>query len=211
MSNVESIEAELESSSRNIRRAWCSTSRRSISSTARESRCCCARPRRPNSSSCETRRRSCGASSSPPDCRMCSESSHDRGTHVSERSGIGQAGSPLRARQVLTGEAAELADAVAVMVSELATNSVRHTATEFTVSIDRGPARDPSRGHRCGRSATDVAIPGPTRTVRARAPDRHGPRRRLGCRRDGRPTGKDRVVQCRRSAGPATRRTRIRG
>ena len=43
------------------------------------------------------------------------------------------------ARQVLTGVAADLADAVAVMVSELATNSVRHTATEFTVSIDRGP------------------------------------------------------------------------
>lgn len=40
---------------------------------------------------------------------------------------------------VLTGVAPEVAEAVTLMVSELATNSVRHAATEFTVSIDRDP------------------------------------------------------------------------
>jgi anti-sigma regulatory factor (Ser/Thr protein kinase) len=33
----------------------------------------------------------------------------------------------------------QLADAVAVMVSELAANAVRHTGSHFTVSIDRSP------------------------------------------------------------------------
>jgi two-component sensor histidine kinase len=41
--------------------------------------------------------------------------------------------------QALTGVGPELADAIAVMVSELTTNSVRHAATDFTVSIDQQP------------------------------------------------------------------------
>jgi Signal transduction histidine kinase len=39
----------------------------------------------------------------------------------------------------LTGVAPEVAEVATLLVSELATNSVRHAATEFTVSIDRDP------------------------------------------------------------------------
>jgi anti-sigma regulatory factor (Ser/Thr protein kinase) len=46
-----------------------------------------------------------------------------------------------RARRFVAGEIAgvdpEVAAEVAIMVSELATNSVRHTATEFSVFVDR--------------------------------------------------------------------------
>ena len=66
------------------------------------------------------------------------------------------------ARQVLTGVAADLADAVAVMVSELATNSVRHTATEFTVSIDRGPHEIRVAVTDAGDQQPTLRSPGPT-------------------------------------------------
>ena len=39
----------------------------------------------------------------------------------------------------VTGITAELTDELLVMVSELTTNSVRHTATPFTVEIDQDP------------------------------------------------------------------------
>jgi len=41
------------------------------------------------------------------------------------------------AAEVLIGIDPDLADAVIVMVSELVTNSVRHAASEFTVSVER--------------------------------------------------------------------------
>jgi anti-sigma regulatory factor (Ser/Thr protein kinase) len=41
------------------------------------------------------------------------------------------------ARESLAGVSDEVLDVVALMVSELATNSVRHTDTDFTVSVDR--------------------------------------------------------------------------
>lgn len=41
------------------------------------------------------------------------------------------------ATQTLAGIPPDVADAIAVMVSELATNAVRHAATDFTVTIDR--------------------------------------------------------------------------
>jgi anti-sigma regulatory factor (Ser/Thr protein kinase) len=42
--------------------------------------------------------------------------------------------------QTLAGLAPQLSDAVAVMVSELAANAVRHTGLHFTVTIDRSDA-----------------------------------------------------------------------
>lgn len=66
------------------------------------------------------------------------------------------------ALQVLTGVAADLADAVAIMVSELATNSVRHTATEFTVSIDRGPQEIRVAVTDAGDHQPTLRSPGPT-------------------------------------------------
>ncbi len=66
------------------------------------------------------------------------------------------------AGQLLTGVAADLADAVAVMVSELATNSVRHTATEFTVSIDRGPHEIRVAVTDAGDQQPTLRSPGPT-------------------------------------------------
>jgi anti-sigma regulatory factor (Ser/Thr protein kinase) len=41
------------------------------------------------------------------------------------------------ATNVLAGVAPDVADAIAVMVSEPATNAVRHAGTDFTVTIDR--------------------------------------------------------------------------
>ena len=43
------------------------------------------------------------------------------------------------ARGLLDGVAPDVVDAVATMVSELATNCIRHAATHYTVSIDRRP------------------------------------------------------------------------
>lgn len=64
--------------------------------------------------------------------------------------------------QALTGVAADLADAVAVMVSELATNSVRHAATEFTVSIDRYPHEIRVAVTDAGEEQPTLRSPGPT-------------------------------------------------
>lgn len=41
--------------------------------------------------------------------------------------------------ETLAGIAPDVADAIAVLVSELATNSVRHASSDFTVSIEREP------------------------------------------------------------------------
>src|SRR5215207_8791411 len=43
-------------------------------------------------------------------------------------------------RERLDGAPREVADAITVMTSELATNSIRHAETEFEVGIDRTPA-----------------------------------------------------------------------
>jgi hypothetical protein len=62
----------------------------------------------------------------------------------------------------LIGVAADLADAVAIMVSELATNSVRHAATDFTVSIDRDPREIRVAVTDAGHRQPALRSPGPT-------------------------------------------------
>ncbi len=54
-------------------------------------------------------------------------------------------GAPAAARryvgEVLAGDPAEVVDAVALMVSELATNCVRYADTDLSVSVERQPGR----------------------------------------------------------------------
>jgi two-component sensor histidine kinase len=64
--------------------------------------------------------------------------------------------------QALTGVAADLADAIAVMVSELTTNSVRHAATDFTVSIDQQPHEIRVAVTDAGEQQPTLRSPGPT-------------------------------------------------
>ena len=53
-------------------------------------------------------------------------------------------GAPSAARRFVAGLLAdvpsEISDEIAIMVSELATNCVRHTVTDFTVSVEKTPS-----------------------------------------------------------------------
>jgi anti-sigma regulatory factor (Ser/Thr protein kinase) len=61
----------------------------------------------------------------------------DRSTFANVLASVRQARRWVASR--LEGVPAEVGEAVAVMVSELATNSVRHAASSFSVSVDRSP------------------------------------------------------------------------
>ena len=101
---------------------------------------------------------SCAASSRPPASPTCCRSSHD-GAATSPN-----APSADRQARRFVGPARRrvpdaVADEIAIMVSELATNCVRHTVTDFTVASTR-PAADPRRGDRHGGGArTSLARP----------------------------------------------------
>jgi anti-sigma regulatory factor (Ser/Thr protein kinase) len=62
---------------------------------------------------------------------------------TTERSFTNTPDAPAQARRFVAGLLGEvprvIADEIAIMVSELATNCVRHTVTDFVVSVDRTP------------------------------------------------------------------------
>jgi anti-sigma regulatory factor (Ser/Thr protein kinase) len=58
----------------------------------------------------------------------------------------------------------DVADAVAVMVSELATNCIRHAATHFTLSMDRTPQEIRVAVTDTGPGVPAVQSPAPTTT-----------------------------------------------
>ena len=64
----------------------------------------------------------------------------------------------------LDGAPRDVADAVAVMTSELATNSIRHAATAFEVGIDRTPGAIRVEVTDEGAGAPTVLSPDPTAT-----------------------------------------------
>jgi anti-sigma regulatory factor (Ser/Thr protein kinase) len=72
-----------------------------------------------------------------------SDGGHRAGLSVEVRRFPNTPGSVTSARRFvqerLGGAPSDVADAVTVMTSELATNSVRHAATDFEVGIDRTP------------------------------------------------------------------------
>ena len=107
-----------------------------------------------------------------------------------------------QARRFLVGQLpaavarGEDADALVLMLSELATNAVRHAATEFEVAVRVAP--DCSRV-RVEVSDGAVELPhstgaSPGRAARARPAHRARAGRRLGHRDAARPTGQDGVV-----------------
>jgi anti-sigma regulatory factor (Ser/Thr protein kinase) len=83
-----------------------------------------------------------------------------------ERTFPSTAQSVVRARRFavesLTGLDPELTDALAVMVSELVTNSVRHAASEFTVAIDRDADRIRVAVSDLGEQRPSLRNPDPT-------------------------------------------------
>jgi anti-sigma regulatory factor (Ser/Thr protein kinase) len=66
------------------------------------------------------------------------------------------------ALDVLVDVTPHVADAVAVMVSELATNSIRHAASNFIVSIDRTPQEIRVAVTDTGPGLPAVKAPAPT-------------------------------------------------
>jgi anti-sigma regulatory factor (Ser/Thr protein kinase) len=56
----------------------------------------------------------------------------------------------------------DVADAIAVMVSELATNCVRHTATQFAVTVERTPHQIRVAVTDAGTGLPTVCSPAPT-------------------------------------------------
>jgi anti-sigma regulatory factor (Ser/Thr protein kinase) len=84
----------------------------------------------------------------------------------SERTFPNATQSIVRARrfaiETLTGLDPEVVDSLTVMVSELVTNSVRHAASEFTVSIDRNETRIRVAVSDLGERRPSMRNPGPT-------------------------------------------------
>jgi len=67
-------------------------------------------------------------------------------------------------QELLAATPRDVADAVAVMTSELATNSIRHTASEFEVGIDRTSRTIRVEVTDRGSGAPTVFSPDPTAT-----------------------------------------------
>ncbi len=66
------------------------------------------------------------------------------------------------AAETLDGIDRELADSITVMVSELVTNSVRHAASEFVLSLERDDARIRVAVSDEGEQRPSLRDPGPT-------------------------------------------------
>lgn len=65
------------------------------------------------------------------------------------------------ARDVLDGQAPELLEAVALMVSELATNSIKHAASDFELTIDASKRRLRIAVSDSGPGVPELRDPGP--------------------------------------------------
>ena len=137
MSNVETIEVELTTVITSAPRVWCSTCPGSRSSTAPVSRSC-SRGREGGEGRAPqpVRHRATGHSGHRPDRRPPRAAMKQR-RFPNTPASVGAA--RRFTAHVLDGVDTAVVDVVVLMVSELATNSVRHAASEFTVAIDRRP------------------------------------------------------------------------
>ena len=88
-----------------------------------------------------SRRRRCSWSSERPDSPKSCTPAYERATTVPERCRLGPRGPPVRARRRWRACRPARPMPIAVMVSELAANAVRHTGSHFTVTVDRLPDR----------------------------------------------------------------------
>ena len=96
----------------------------------------------------------------------------------SQRSFTNAPDAPAHARRFVASALADvprdIADEIAIMVSELATNCVRHTVTDFTVAVEQSPQAGARRCDRHGWGNARSPLAGPQRAVGPRPAHRAG-------------------------------------